>query len=103
MTEKSLEERLDALIRQVEALEARLAELESPRALREAGPVYQVEGTDEFASTFEDRLEALFLEFAQLVEDWRDVRAMQLAEEDYRAGDTLSFDDFFAELDAEAE
>ena len=43
MTEKHVEEQLAALARRVAELEARLADMESPRALREAEPVYRID------------------------------------------------------------
>ena len=46
MSEKHDEEQLAELTRRVEALEARLAALDAPLALREAGPVYHVGTTD---------------------------------------------------------
>lgn len=42
MTKSFVEDQLVELSRRLEALEARLAEPESPQALREAGPVYRM-------------------------------------------------------------
>jgi predicted nuclease with TOPRIM domain len=103
MPKKDIEDQLAELARRVEALEARLAELESTRALREAEPVYRIDEAEGDLSMFDERFKALLGQFFELATDWDDVRAMIEAEADYRAGDTMSFDDFFAELEAEVE
>jgi len=103
MPENHVEEQLAELTRRVEALEVRLAEIDALRALREAGPTYRVGEERNEISLFEARLRVLAKQFSELIEDWQDVRAMLEAEVDYRAGDAVSFDDFFSELEAEAE
>jgi len=103
MDEKYLEAQLADLTARVEALEARLADSDEPLSLREAGPTYRTGEDRSEISLFEARLGALIKQFSQLIEDWHDVRDMLEAEADYRAGDAVSFEDFFAELEAEVE
>ena len=103
MDEMYLEAQLADLAARVEALEARLADSDEPLSLREAGPVYRTGEARSELSLFEARLGALIKQFSQLIEDWHDVRDMLEAEADYRAGDAVSFEDFFAELEAEVE
>jgi predicted HTH domain antitoxin len=101
MSNKDVEDQLAELTRRAEALEARLAELETPRALKEAGPTYRTSEAGSEISLFEARLNALVKQFSEIIEDWQDVQAMLEAEADYRAGNTVSFEELVTEVNAD--